>query len=205
MKVFISHSSSDKWAARRIAKDLEDLKIETFLDEKDIKTGESIDIKIQENLSQCDDLLILITPASVNSQWVLIELGGAIALKKNIIPILMHVGVNDIPSVINKLLGRDINEIEKYYAEIKSKSPIPKRIKPVLPITVLKTFEIGDRVQLPKIAKPINEPPGWNDDMDKYLGLQTTVKDLRTEYNAVGVDIDGGAWTWAIDWLVKIE
>jgi hypothetical protein len=34
VKVFISHSSLDKWIARRIAADLADLGIETFLDEK---------------------------------------------------------------------------------------------------------------------------------------------------------------------------
>ena len=50
MKIFISHSSKDKWAARRISQDLNGLGAETFLDEKDIKTGESIDESIKKHL-----------------------------------------------------------------------------------------------------------------------------------------------------------
>jgi hypothetical protein len=158
MKVFISHSSKDKWAARRIAKDIDQLGAGTFLDEKDIKTGESIDNKIQENLIKCQDVLILISPASINSQWVLIELGGAIALKKNIIPILLYVGVNDIPFAINKLLGRDINEIDKYYEELilKLKHQVPAKIlHSEINSMEIKEVEInvGDTVQLPLTSK----------------------------------------------------
>ena len=47
MKVFISHSSKDKWAARRISQDLLQMGIESFLDEKDIETGDAIDESIQ--------------------------------------------------------------------------------------------------------------------------------------------------------------
>ena len=58
VKVFISHSSADKWLARRIARDLEELGTQTFLDEKDIKTGESIDDSIQLHLKESDEVLI---------------------------------------------------------------------------------------------------------------------------------------------------
>ena len=60
MKVFISHSSKDKWAARRIAEDLQSLGVETFLDEKDIRTGQSLDDSIKTHLKDSSDFLILL-------------------------------------------------------------------------------------------------------------------------------------------------
>src|SRR5262249_6869733 len=97
MKIFISHSSKDKWLARHIAKDLRELGVETFLDTRDLQTGQRIDESVQTHLIDCDDFLILLSPASLNSHWVLVELGGALSLRKRVVPILLYVGVNETP------------------------------------------------------------------------------------------------------------
>jgi TIR domain len=102
MKVFISHSSVDKWVARRISQDLQAMGIETFLDEKDIETGDSFDDSIQEQLRESDELLMLLSPAALQSTWVVMEIGGAKVLGKRLIPILLHVGVNEMPSPLTK-------------------------------------------------------------------------------------------------------
>src|SRR4051812_32880226 len=98
MKIFISHSSYDKWIARKISADLIKLGFETFLDEKDIKTGESIDQAIGQHLRDCDELLLLLSPQSKGSNWVFIEIGGAKALSKGVATILINLGANDVPS-----------------------------------------------------------------------------------------------------------
>jgi len=103
MKVFISHSSRDKWVARRISQDLNAMGIETFLDEKDIETGASIDEVIGDHLKDCDDCLMLLSPSALNSHWVLIEIGGAKALGKRLIPVLLHVGANEIPAPLSNI------------------------------------------------------------------------------------------------------
>src|SRR5437016_2873508 len=121
MKVFISHSSTDKWIARKLSEEITSLKCETFLDEKDIATGESIDSEVHNHLQDCDDFLLLLSPDSLKSHWVLVELGGALALKKRIVIILLHLGANDIPPPISKFLARDINDVEKYYEEIRKR------------------------------------------------------------------------------------
>ena len=209
MKTFISHSSKDKWAAKRISSELNFLGITTFLDEKDIKTGESIDVKVQEHLSDCNDLLILISPASLNSHWVLIELGGAIALKKNIIPIFLYVGANEIPHPINKILGRDINEIERYYEEVKQKSrgKTISRVEPEKNIVLDEKFKIGNIVKLPSTPQNEDVDPGWVENMDSYMGLTAKIIDLIVTENVqcALVDIDNGEWSWALSWLVKLS
>ena len=104
MKVFISHSSSEKWVARKVSEEIQALGYETFLDEKDIATGEPIDDSIHEHLTDCDHFLLLLSPSSLKSHWVLVELGGALALKKHIVPILLYIGPNEVPEPIKKYL-----------------------------------------------------------------------------------------------------
>jgi hypothetical protein len=73
MKVFLSHSSRDKWAARRIAEEIERLGVDTFLDEKDIETGMSIDTAIHASLRECEDVLVLLSPVSIKSSGVAVD------------------------------------------------------------------------------------------------------------------------------------
>lgn len=218
MKVFLSHSSADKWLAKRIANDIAELGAQTFLDEKDIATGESIDSAIQTNLSICSDFLILLSPASIKSEWVLVELGGALALKKDIIPILLYLGANDIPKPISKLKGRDISDIEKYYEELKVKIPKKGREAPsVISPTITRRkkpskemiFAVGQKVILPKEPQEIvyreKSKVSFNTDMSKYLGLVATITDLNIPDKYARVDVDSGRWGWAYEWLVKAQ
>ncbi len=117
MKVFISHSSQDNWIARQLSQQLEAVGVVTFLDEKDLRTGDSIDDSIQQHLGECDELLMLLSPAALASSWVLVEIGGAKALHLRLIPILLHVGANDLPAPLAKGLARDLNDVDAYLAE----------------------------------------------------------------------------------------
>lgn len=184
MKVFISHSSKDKWAARRISEDLVALHAETFLDEKDISTGESIDSSIKSNLKDCDDFLILLSPASIKSAWVLIELGGAFALEKKVIPILLYVGANEIPKIINLKLARDINDIGKYYDEIVEKltGTKPETASKARTVKRRKTqkLKVGDVVKIVSSTPPDHyRDTGldiyWEDGQEPYLGKTTKI------------------------------
>src|SRR4051812_46756221 len=99
MKVFISYSSIDKIIANRIAKIMQDLKIDYFLDSKDINWGINISSKIKDEIKLSSHIIIIISPASLKSQWVPFELGQATALDKIVLPFLVHSSV-DIPLYI---------------------------------------------------------------------------------------------------------
>lgn len=216
MKIFISHSSKDKWAAKRISSDLVALGAETFLDEKDIQTGQSIDHSIKQHLKSSDDFLIIISPASIKSEWVLIELGGAIILEKKIVPILFYVGANEIPQVINLKLARDISNIELYYNEIKSrlngKSLIMEQIEPK-DIVTTSAFKVGDKVKL--VASRPNDVMrndflvDWEVEMDSYLGQETTISFVNPNNleNVYLLDIDSNEpqFLFAKEWLIPIK
>jgi len=121
MRIFISHSSKDSWVAKTIEKELSAIGADTFLDAKSIQTGQLIDQEIQKNLKNSDELLILISSNSVKSHWVWIEVGSAIALGKKIIPIYLNIPIDKAPQLLSLHLGRDINNIDSYYKEVRNR------------------------------------------------------------------------------------
>jgi TIR domain len=217
MKVFISHSSVDKWAARQICNELEQRGIGSFLDEKDIETGDSIDDAIDHHLDDCDELLMIVSPASLKSSWVLIEIGGARALKKRLIPILLHVGANQLPSALSRGLARDINEIDRYFDEAvarlnaskgpQSAQPVVMAPSPQVDLAPARDFEVGDLVRLPANIPETTfdrngRKMGWNDEMTSLLGANTKVVGLESKFEGVvRVEADKGRWLWVMDWL----
>jgi hypothetical protein len=81
MKVFISHSSIDKKFVRTLKDDLSENNIETWFDEDELILGDSLSDKLELALEESSHFLIILSPTSVNSEWVRFELEKA--LKQN--------------------------------------------------------------------------------------------------------------------------
>lgn len=92
MKVFISHSSKDKGFVRFLKDCLLANSIETWFDEDQLDLGDSLVTKLEEALNDSTHLLIVLSPASIDSDWVQFELRKALlnsktGLLNKIIPI----------------------------------------------------------------------------------------------------------------------
>ena len=147
----------------------------------------------------------VLSPASLRSHWVLVELGGALALKKVIVPILMYIGPNEVPDPIKRLLARDINDIDKYYDQLRrqlTSGQSPKPSKPRPQRTRQTSFKVGDKVRIPEAGGDRVQEIVWNPDgeMNKFLGREATVTRLYSNFGA-RLDIDDGQFVWAFDWL----
>lgn len=68
--VFLSHSSKDKTIARQLASDLTEYGHRVFFDEWDIKVGDCIVTAIEQGIVHAEFVVILLSPNSVESQWV---------------------------------------------------------------------------------------------------------------------------------------
>jgi hypothetical protein len=68
--LFISHASSDKPFIRMLAHDLAAKGHEVWLDEWEVKVGESIPLKIEQGITQADFVLLGLSENSVKSNWV---------------------------------------------------------------------------------------------------------------------------------------
>ena len=109
-QVFISHSSKDKPFVRKLAIDIEKLKILVWLDEKKIKPGDSIPTAIGKGLKDSDFVIIVLSHNSSGSNWVDFE--RDIALMESInnpskktIPILLDYCT--IPKILKGLAYAD--------------------------------------------------------------------------------------------------
>jgi hypothetical protein len=71
VKAFISHSNRDKTFVLRLAGDLRTrAAIDAWLDQWEITPGDRIPERIEEGLSNADVFILVLSPESVNSQWV---------------------------------------------------------------------------------------------------------------------------------------
>lgn len=117
--VFISHSTKDRWIAKQIARLLEAAgDIKTFLDERDIKFGDSIPESIRTNIQQCNEFIVLLTKNSLNRPWVLIEISAAWGHGKRIIAIVDKVAPEEMPEIMLPYKAVDLNDFEEYIRQV---------------------------------------------------------------------------------------
>jgi len=69
-KVFISHSSKDKKFAKWLCADLTHSGHSPWLDEWEIKVGESIPEKIERGVEEADFVIVILSQNAIKSKWV---------------------------------------------------------------------------------------------------------------------------------------
>jgi len=120
-QVFVSHATADKWIAKTICEKIESEGATTFRDDRDIDGGDDIPDTIRMQIKQSREFLVLLTPSSVNRQWVTLEVGAAWGWSRNIriVPIMCHVDVDPIPGMIKAKKAIHLNDFDQYLAELK--------------------------------------------------------------------------------------
>lgn len=113
MKVFISHSSKDKKFVRHLKDCLLENTIDTWLDEDQLEFGDSLINKLENALDETSHLVIVLSPASIESDWVKFELKKALinqktGLTQKIIPIKYR--DCKIPDELSDLVYADLSE-----------------------------------------------------------------------------------------------
>lgn len=89
--VFISYrreTSVD--LAQRIRDDLEKYKLNVFLDLERLSGGERWKARLQRELVNCDFLLVILAPQTLESEWVRYEIKTALDQNKVIVPVTHH-------------------------------------------------------------------------------------------------------------------
>jgi len=215
VKVFISYSTTDTWIARKICEDLGRIGVEVFLDSKDIESGDDVEEAVRQHLVTSDELLLLVSSASLSSHWVMMEVGAARTLGKRLVPVLINVSPNELPQPFNRHLARDLNQIERYYAEITERSRSttelpPERLLLPPPTSQPHAPPLTPGVQVRITAKPLepNDFPVFSEDMRPYLGERATIRDYGWEEQGTPtfrLDIDDGVWLWADRWLSRSD
>lgn len=125
--IFISHSATDTWVARQISGHLREIGVGTFLDESDIQRGDDFEQKIWEAATAATELVVLLTPWSLERPFVWLEIGAFWGDGKRIVGVLHGLKINEVlskgvvPVLLKRLQLVDINDIDLYFNELRKR------------------------------------------------------------------------------------
>jgi len=140
LRAFLCHASEDKDLVRRIAHDLHANGIDTFFDEWEMKSGDSLRRKIDEGIETCTHFIVVLTPTSLVKPWVNTELDAGFVKKVNgqavLIPLRSGLAVDQLPPLLRGLLSPEIinyeRDLQQLVADIRGvnrKPPVQARIQ----------------------------------------------------------------------------
>ena len=116
-RIFISHSHQDKPFVRRLATDLVQAEIDVWIDEVEIRVGESLVAKIQEGIESSDFIAAVLSRSSIGSSWVREELHMALTDQINgkrvrVLPI--KIDDCELPGFLRSRLYCDFSDQSRY-------------------------------------------------------------------------------------------
>ena len=124
-EIFISYSHDDSETADSIVAVFEELGIKYFRDVKNIDWGRSIGEEVRGALERSTAILVILSPASVKSQWVPYEVGFGRALHRRVLPFLTHPSV-DVPGYMGN--PKHISKIPEMREYLKN-NPLPEFVE----------------------------------------------------------------------------
>ena len=125
--VFISHSGTDTWVARQIAREIIACGAQPFLDEAEIEVGADFEDDILAFLAKADELVVLLTPWALDRPYVWAELGAAWGRQIPVVAFLLGLSVTELqerPGVPVLLKRRNLvplNDINRYLEELRAR------------------------------------------------------------------------------------
>ena len=92
----------------------------TFRDDRDIQGGDDIPDAIRDAILAANEMVVLLSPASVSRPWVLMEIGAAWlrGADMRIVGIRQHVEVELIPAMVKSKKVIDLNHFDQYLLEL---------------------------------------------------------------------------------------
>lgn len=135
--VFISYSKNDEQLAEWLHRSCQNFNINSFLAPISLKAGAKWKQEILNNLKNSKWFFFLATPNSINSDPVKHEIGGALVLNKNIIPILYNLEFHQLPDWIKeyqgiKVTNNDVSHIKETLEDISKKIKVDKVVTGII-------------------------------------------------------------------------
>ena len=107
--VFLSFAVSEQAEADKIYTDILAAGGRAFLSKKSLTPGDDFADAIREAILATTEVWLLLSPASLKSEWVLTEWGAAWGLRKPIVPILYRCSPQDVPGRLARLQCIDLH------------------------------------------------------------------------------------------------
>ncbi|MCM1233709.1 MAG: toll/interleukin-1 receptor domain-containing protein [Ruminococcus flavefaciens] len=117
MKIFISHKNEDSLIAKRLDAEFKLHGINTYLDvidEQILNNGKALTEHIKNAMSECSDIIVVMSEKTKNSQWVPFEVGMS--------------AQRDMPTVTFLIENVKLPEFLEYWPRLKDYSDVKKFI-----------------------------------------------------------------------------
>lgn len=162
--IFLSHSSVDKPFVRKLAADLRRAGFYVWVDEAEIKVGDSLIEKIGDGIDSTDFLGVVLSGNSLKSEWVTREVRIALTQeiaghRVKVLPILLeHI---EIPSFLVDKKYADFTTEEKYAGSLKELINRLSELPDDIPKTSFSASEVAFyREQLEQLKKELSVTRG---------------------------------------------
>ena len=113
--VFLSHNHADKPFVRKLARDLEGHNVKCWLDEAEMKIGDSLIQKIRDGIDNVEYFAVILSPNSISAPWVVNELDVA-----------MNYQISGKPIKVLPIMLKECEPpgflVGKFYGDFKDKS-----------------------------------------------------------------------------------
>ena len=145
-RIFISYSRKNLETARQLAADLEQAGYPTWWDISSLQGGDDWLRVIPAAIEACEVFLLLLSPDSIQSQWVTKEVTHALKQKKRIIPIM--IAACEVPFEVNNLNCLDFSGLDypanlrKLLASLKAPAQAAKPEPKPLPVWLTAVFSL---------------------------------------------------------------
>ncbi len=106
--IFLSYSHLDRLIALELEDKLRTNGLSCFMSEKGIGAGSKWLPQIRDSIKSSKRIMVLITPRSISSKWILLETGAAWMENKEIIPLLQFIDPAEIDDVAKNHQSRII-------------------------------------------------------------------------------------------------
>lgn len=103
LNLFLSYARADAELAGALRKQLSMNGHTVWQDTEELLAGDSFEQHIRRTLRTCDGYVVLVTPNSLKSSWVLIELGGAWVGGLKIFPVVADTTMSELPGPLRQL------------------------------------------------------------------------------------------------------
>jgi nucleoside 2-deoxyribosyltransferase len=128
-KIFISSSSGDADLAHDLAKRLDkpELKVIAPPSTKGENSVTDVLSKIREDLRTADEVIVILTKNSLDSQWLMFEIGYATSLGKHVTPLIQGIEPMELPEIIRQMNYVKYTDLDKYIDKLQQRIEEPTK------------------------------------------------------------------------------
>ncbi len=123
--VFLSYSARDRAIALPIRDKLHSAGARVFMAPKSLEPGDDFAAEIRQALHGSAEVWVIMSPNSLNSEWVTTEWGAAWVLDKRTVPILHRCDIPQLPERLKRLHCVDAGDVSEM---IKKKFKAPEGV-----------------------------------------------------------------------------